>query len=344
MLGLPALSAYVLQPFEVDFPWPYMLVDFVARETGVMLSNSWKDGRNDLEKTNNLMRGLSQIMLSLARVPLPRIGALRFNDNGSVSLENRPIFAANLVLEEQGAPALPDRTYSSSAAFLSALLDFRQQAFQLQPNAATSDDDCHLQMAHFVILRATMSALSELHYEGPFVMQHTDLHASNILVDSDWNVTAVIDLESICSLPPEMIGFPYWLAADYVDELAENMEKVNQVSSSFDRIMEEKQAELGPSPVDLTAWMRKAWKSGAYYLWLPFDSVNAFPAMVEDHILPMFGVVGLSREQEKDMHKTLSQLWSRQSAAFIETKAADKRQYDTDLADFFTTHFGKESM
>ena len=31
--------------------------------------------------------------------------------------------------------------------------------------------------------------------EGPFLYRLTDLHPSNIFVDSDWNVKFVIDLE-----------------------------------------------------------------------------------------------------------------------------------------------------
>ncbi|PNY29609.1 Uncharacterized protein TCAP_00475 [Tolypocladium capitatum] len=42
-------------------------------------------------------------------------------------------------------------------------------------------------------------------------MQLSDLHASNILVDSCWNVTAVIDLEWVCARPAEMIDVPYWI-------------------------------------------------------------------------------------------------------------------------------------
>jgi hypothetical protein len=33
------------------------------------------------------------------------------------------------------------------------------------------------------------------HRHGPFPLQLTDLHASNIFVDEDWNITCLIDLE-----------------------------------------------------------------------------------------------------------------------------------------------------
>lgn len=39
--------------------------------------------------------------------------------------------------------------------------------------------------------------------DGPFPLQLTDLHVSNILVDEQWNVTGLIGLEWICALPSE---------------------------------------------------------------------------------------------------------------------------------------------
>lgn len=40
-----------------------------------------------------------------------------------------------------------------------------------------------------------------LGFGGPFLLQLTGLHASNIFVNNDWNVTRLIDLEWVCSLP-----------------------------------------------------------------------------------------------------------------------------------------------
>ena len=320
-----------------------MLLDFIGRETGTVLSETWKACPDDLRKRQNLMRGLSRIVLSLARTSLPRIGSLRFNDDGSVSLSNRPILSANLILENDGAPKMLERTYSCTGAFVSALLQFRQLIFRTQPNAVKDDEDCRLQMAHLVVMRATMSELLDLQYEGPFVLQHLDLHASNIFVDQDWNVTGVIDLESVCSLPPDMIGFSHWLAVDGIDELVEKPSEVEQIYESYAEILEEEQAELEPSNLDLAMWMRKAWKSGAYFFYLPFMSVNGFTAIVEDHILPMFDFSGLSLSQERDLNRKLSHFWSKESLGFVEAKIADKRQYDKDLEAHYRDYLDKSA-
>lgn len=50
-------------------------------------------------------------------------------------------------------------------------------------------------------------------------MQVTELHLGNLLVDADWNITALIDLEWICARSPQMIDVPYWIASRSIDEV-----------------------------------------------------------------------------------------------------------------------------
>jgi hypothetical protein len=54
---------------------------------------------------------------------------------------------------------------------------------------------------------------------GPFVFCLTDLHRSNILVNEDWHITCIIDLEFDSSWPVEFLQPPYWLGGGSVDEV-----------------------------------------------------------------------------------------------------------------------------
>jgi hypothetical protein len=52
-----------------------------------MLSDTLKDFREtDQNRMQNLCRGISRVMLSLASKAQSRIGSLRFNDDGSTTL------------------------------------------------------------------------------------------------------------------------------------------------------------------------------------------------------------------------------------------------------------------
>lgn len=67
----------------------YLLIEHV--EHGEMLWTSWQRRGDNDHRQVNLYRGLAKIMLSLARVPLPRIGSWTMNDDGILSLTNRPL-------------------------------------------------------------------------------------------------------------------------------------------------------------------------------------------------------------------------------------------------------------
>lgn len=56
-----------------------------------MLLETWKEKHDDGKLQANLQRDLARIMLSLASIPLERIGMFRLNNNGYIYLDNRPL-------------------------------------------------------------------------------------------------------------------------------------------------------------------------------------------------------------------------------------------------------------
>jgi hypothetical protein len=103
------------------------------------------------------------------------------------------------------------------------MLTLHENSFLSNPNAVYDDDDCRGQMA----ARALLRMLSHYYIErkrcnGPFYLQFTDLHASNIFVDEQWNITCLMDLEWVCVLPAEMLAVPYWLSGHGIDEIMDN--------------------------------------------------------------------------------------------------------------------------
>jgi hypothetical protein len=57
---------------------------------GGPLSSTFQDGLHDEMRRDNLHRGISRILLDLAKVPLPRIGSWKMDGRGVISLTNRP--------------------------------------------------------------------------------------------------------------------------------------------------------------------------------------------------------------------------------------------------------------
>lgn len=87
----------------------YRLIETVPDTEGQMLSNSWNDRRQDDRLQRNFQRGLARILLSLAAVPLPRIGAFRLDDTGCIHLDNRPLGTEDIMQENEGFPRIMPR-------------------------------------------------------------------------------------------------------------------------------------------------------------------------------------------------------------------------------------------
>ena len=230
-----------------------------------MLSETLRDLRDtDPRRVENLASGISRIMLSLAKKRQPCIGSLRFNNDLSITLANRPLLCTSSILESDCAPRVLDKAYKTCGHFMDDMLKFREEAFSAQPNAVNGEEDCHLQMLHITMLRLLKSQFVDSHSGGPFVLQLTDLHSSNVFVDDDWNIVGIIDLEFMCALPPSMINVPYWLTVDNIDDIAENMEAYNKMHKSFlDVLQGEEQDTALPHDIQLASTIQESWASYA---------------------------------------------------------------------------------
>ncbi|CAL3964399.1 unnamed protein product [Diplocarpon coronariae] len=98
------------------------------------------------------------------RVPQSRVEIFRSNANGTIWLANRPLPCAAIILENAGAPrAIPrNETYTYSKPFIAYMLNFLENSYLSNPN----------------------DAITSLHdwerSSGPYLIQFTDFHQSNI--------------------------------------------------------------------------------------------------------------------------------------------------------------------
>ncbi|TQN69977.1 hypothetical protein CSHISOI_05534 [Colletotrichum shisoi] len=336
LLRLPLLSCYITNPTSHHVPSAYMLLEYLGPETGRMLSDTFDMHREDEARRQRLFRGISRILLSLARVPQQRIGSLCFNNDGTVTLTNRPLSCSMMILENEGAARTmqPDETFACTETFVSDMLTFHDHRFLNQPNAAYDEQDCRGQMAVKALLRVlSHNFIKRDLRNGPFLLQLTDFHASNLLVDKCWNVTGLLDLEWICARPSEMFSAPYWLTGCAIDGIeGENLDRFNQVRQEFMYIFEEEeQARKGRTigSITLSRVMQDMWDSKGVWFWYCLSSVNAMYFLLETHLLPP---KSLSLEAER----IISRFWSRDSEDVVRRKLADKQAYDEELRRLFT--------
>lgn len=312
-----------------------MLLDYINSAKGRMLSDTLKDFREtDSKRMRNLCRGISRIILSLASKAQPLIGSLRFNDDGSTTLSSRPLFCAHSILESEGAPRALNGLYTTNTSFITDMLRFREEAFRAQPNAVNDEEDCYLQMLHMTLLRRLRPHFAR-HSDGPFILQFTDFHASNIFVDDDWNVVALIDLEYVCALPPEMLTVPYWLSVDAIDDVIDHMDPFCKIHEAFMDIFRDEESRISHvNDLQLAPSIEETWTSSSCWFYRSLISINGMACCLEDHIYEKFHF-NPSRKEERHLAKTLSSRWTPDPANFVEQKLRDKAKYNEDMARHF---------
>ncbi|KAI1126236.1 hypothetical protein F5Y10DRAFT_216389 [Nemania abortiva] len=336
LFRLPLLSNYVCHPPSEQFDPAYMVLEYLGPETGRMLSNTFGMYREDEARRKRLFRGMSRIMISLARIPQAHIGSFQFNHNGTVTLSNRPLSCGMMILENDGALRTMPRsdTISCTDAFVSDMLTFHDHRFLSQPNAVNDESDCRSQMAVKALLRVVShNYIKRELRNGPFILQHTDFHASNILVDEDWNITGLIDLEWICALPTEMLSVPYWLTGCSIDEIeGEKFDQFDKVRRAFMHIFEEEeqaaQAKTSHS-IGLSKIMHEMWDSKGVWFWRCLSSVNAMYLLLDSHLVP-------PQSLTQQATRIISRFWSRNSNEVVQMKLADKKAYDEELRELFS--------
>ena len=58
----------------------YLLLEDIQKEGTAMLSDTWEKDRSDPSKRQNLFHDLARIILSIERVPMPRIGSFTIDN------------------------------------------------------------------------------------------------------------------------------------------------------------------------------------------------------------------------------------------------------------------------
>ncbi len=335
------LSHYTSHPAGLNsrLSTAYILLEHIGPETGQMLSNTWNKQRQEPERRQRLFQGLARIMFSLARVPQPRIGAFQFHDDGAVTLTNRPLTCTTMILENDNTPRTigQHETFAYADAFASSMLSFHDSRFLSHPNAVSDAADCRGQMAARVVLSMLLRRYANPSCRaGPFLLQLTDLHASNILVDDDWNVACLIDLEWVCSLPAALLAVPYWLTGRGIDQITgTHLVEFDQVRREFMHIFEQEERTMAAAAshgIILSEVMRHTWESGGVWFWYSIMSINAMFSLVNDHLCPQFSTdLYLSKVTEP-----LSNLWCVDAHTVVEKKVAEYHEYEARLRRLFT--------
>ncbi|GAM85141.1 hypothetical protein ANO11243_031450 [Dothideomycetidae sp. 11243] len=288
-------------------------------------------------------------MLSLAEVPLPKIGSLTIDDDGQVDLSNRPLTMAvqhsehNHGLRTATAKCPSDlrakvdtrgeSLHVTVDSYVRALLALHEARLEHQPNAVSSPGDARYQATAVVIMRSIWNQFISSR-SGPFFLSLTDLNRSNIFVDDAWHITAIIDLEWSCSWPVEMIHPPRWLLDESPDN--DGSTKSNMLHAEFVQIFREVELQLSsrkdPDRLLLYPFLEQGLSKGTLWCTLALTRPDSLCQMVYEKILP-----GYIKADDVSPEFFMTALYRPDAAVWIQRKVQDKQEYDAQLLQAF--HF-----
>ncbi|RMZ79397.1 hypothetical protein DV738_g3365, partial [Chaetothyriales sp. CBS 135597] len=306
----------------------YLLLDYV--EEGEPLSRTWNERRTDDKLRKNLFRGLSKILLALSRTPLAQIGSFVIDNNGFLQLANRPLtlMLQDLENEHIHIPIPRRQTFSSVDSYVNALLACHDSRMKLQPNAAMGPGDCVKQMTALSLMRT----VAHHHFEpslnhGPFVFCLTDLYPWNILVDGNWNIKCILDLEWAASLPIEFMRPPEWLTNQAVDVI--DTDSYDILRKEFMEAFEDEEQQA-PARYDLrrASVMNNGWKNRTFWYTLALESPTGLHPLFYDRIQPPYCT---SHSDQTAFYITVCYYWTHNAFDFVDAKVRDKNIYDERL-------------
>ncbi|TWU77001.1 hypothetical protein ED733_007536 [Metarhizium rileyi] len=124
---------------------------------------------------------------------------------------------------------------------------------------------------------------------GPFFLTLTDLHQSNIFVDEQWNIKAIIDLEWAHAKPIEMQVPPYWLTSRAADGFndADAIAEYDAILEEYLAIYAEEERRRNGVVVEAPI-KRHVWKSGSFWYFHAVSIPKGMFNLFNRHIQPLF--------------------------------------------------------
>jgi hypothetical protein len=236
----------------------------------------------DEAKLEKLHRQVADILLQISQLELPLIGALAETNGWQWEVTQRPLSMPMNELVRTGTlprSKLPSSTFKASSDYLDSLAQLHIDHLAYQRNdVIESKADCQRKYTArklFQKLASERKLVSERYDKGPFKFWCDDLRPSNILLDANLDIVAVIDWEFSYAAPNEFtFAPPWWLLneqPEYWDNSLEDwIEKYERRLTTFLKVMvdcEDESISSGRLQEEqrLSGKMRESWANGAFW-------------------------------------------------------------------------------
>ncbi|MCJ1250950.1 hypothetical protein MMC30_008179 [Trapelia coarctata] len=290
-------SPYNLGPFIIMeyIEHAFDLVDALNKPGLSLDDRPILDPQISRERLEFVYSQMADILLELSKHSFPKIGSLTEADNGAWSVTDHPVTLNTNELVQLGnfpRSKLPSTSFGTSSDYLKALADMHFMHLSTQRNdAIDSAADCRRKYVARHLFRnlASQSRLSSEDNSKIFKLFGDDLRPSNVLVDADFKIVAVIDWEYTYAAPVEFtFSPPWWLILEtpeyWPGGISDWAATYEPRLMTFLRILEmREEAAMQSGTLEpqqrLSRPMRKSWETGAFWVHYAARKSWAFDAV-----------------------------------------------------------------
>lgn len=326
------MSPYYPHECGNKLPTGYVVTEFVETPDSCNLSDIWHEISEDPINQIKISHSISKMMLSVASEPKKRIGCFIVNNNCIVTLNNRPVLHTTSVFQRKAvSPTDPgDRTFTSTKEFVEKMLQVKDLGLVQQPNGCATEKQCRDQMAFRVILRSLKDNFLKRDLgDGLFIPQLADLDVRHLRVDSNLNITCLLDIESLCVLPVETFQEPHWLLGVHVKD-AEDTYKYSDARKFFMDCFRQQEFLLATettkflsttSHVSLHHCMTDMWHSRGFWFMASIMSPTSMYDQAYKEMLTRFSTLSF-----REIEEVRASLWG-DSHAVVNTMTTERNEY-----------------
>jgi aminoglycoside phosphotransferase (APT) family kinase protein len=240
------------------------------------------DPQISTERLEFVYSQMSDILLELHKHSFARIGSLTRTDDDSWAVTSRPLTLNMNELVQLGnfpRSQLPSTFFHTSSTYMQALADMHLMHLSTQRNdAVDSATDCRRKYIarHLFRRLASQSRLSSGSSSEASKLFCCDLRPSNVLVNKDFKIVAVIDWEFTYAAPADFAySPPWWLlleAPEYWSAgLSDWAVTYEPRLRTFLRVLETREeAAMQSGTLDhqqrLSQRMRESWENGQFWV------------------------------------------------------------------------------
>lgn len=271
---------------------PFIIMEYVNHEMDMIEALNTPGRTRDERPTlnpdvdgallKNLYGQIAKILLQLSKLEFPLIGALEETEEWSWEVTRRPLSLPMNKLVRVGTlpqQKLPTTTFDSSSEYFQSLATLHIDHLAAQRNdAVDSKADCQRKYVArhlFQKLSREKRLVPPEHDKGPFKLWCDDLRPSNILLDANHQIVAVIDWEFSYAAPNEFtFAPPWWLLLEQPEYWEEGLDDWAEVYKTRLPVFLEAMTEAEDDYIAsgqlredqrLSGKMRESWASGDFW-------------------------------------------------------------------------------